>query len=145
MQFFSCANEIQELPGISFQETTLPAQRGTRRSWGRREYDDPGRKARYGGKGLNKFREWISDNLRYIGLILGILAALVAMFFGIRAIAGKFGGKLSSLTDSENKTVSSPVAGSVVTSAESAASSAVSPLSSAESEASSDGGALTEK
>lgn len=108
------------------------------------EYNDPGRKARHGGKGLNKFREWLSDNLRYIGLILGILAALVAMFFGIRAIAGKFGGKLSSLTDSKNKTVSSSVTGSVVTSAESAASSAVSSVSSAESTASSDGGALTQ-
>lgn len=104
------------------------------------EYNDPGRKARHGGKGLNKFREWLSDNLRYIGLILGILAALVAMFFGIRAIAGK----LSSLTDSKNKTVSSSVTGSVVTSAESAASSAVSSVSSAESTASSDGGALTQ-
>lgn len=104
------------------------------------EYNDPGRKARHGGKGLNKFREWLSDNLRYIGLILGILAALVAMFFGIRAIAGK----LSSLTDSKNKTVSSSVTGSVVTSAESAASSAVSSVSSAESTVSSDGGALTQ-
>ena len=128
----------------------LPAHNEEReafRVWGAEElpeYNDPGRKARHGGKGLNKFREWLSDNLRYIGLILGILAALVAMFFGIRAIAGKFGGRLSSLTDSKNKTVSSSVTGSVVTSAESASSSVVSVVSSAESAASSDGGALTE-
>ena len=37
---------------------------------------------------MNNFREWLSDNLRYIELILGIIAVIIGLFFGIRAIAG---------------------------------------------------------
>ena len=44
---------------------------------------------------LNDFREWLSDNLRYILLILGILGILVALFFGVRAVSSRF--------DSENR------------------------------------------
>ena len=36
---------------------------------------------------LNNFREWLSDNLRYILLILGIIAVLAALFFGIRFLS----------------------------------------------------------
>ena len=35
---------------------------------------------------LDSFREWLSDNLRYICLILGILIVLVGVFFGVRTI-----------------------------------------------------------
>ena len=35
---------------------------------------------------MNNFREWLSDNLRYILLFLGIAAALVLLFFGVRLL-----------------------------------------------------------
>lgn len=35
---------------------------------------------------MNEFREWLSDNLRYIMLGVGILLGLVVIFFGIRFI-----------------------------------------------------------
>ncbi len=35
---------------------------------------------------MHNFREWLSDNLRYIMLIIGILILLVLIFVGIRAI-----------------------------------------------------------
>lgn len=38
---------------------------------------------------MNNFREWLSDNLRYIMLGLGILLVLVAMFFGVRAVSAR--------------------------------------------------------
>lgn len=38
---------------------------------------------------MNNFREWLSDNLRYFMLIFGILAVLVALFFGVRAISAR--------------------------------------------------------
>ena len=41
---------------------------------------------------LNNFREWLSDNLRYILLLAGILAVLLALFFGVRTLTG--GGKI---------------------------------------------------
>ncbi|MEE3419813.1 MAG: SH3 domain-containing protein [Lachnospiraceae bacterium] len=41
---------------------------------------------------MDKFREWLSDNLRYILLILVILAALVGIFFGVRALTRTFNG-----------------------------------------------------
>lgn len=37
---------------------------------------------------MNNFREWLSDNLRYIMLIGGILILLLLIFFGIRAVSG---------------------------------------------------------
>lgn len=40
---------------------------------------------------MNNFREWLSDNLRYILLILGILVVLVGLFFGVRALSRRFG------------------------------------------------------
>jgi hypothetical protein len=39
-------------------------------------------------KSLDDFREWLSDNLRYIMLIGGILILLLLIFFGIRAVSG---------------------------------------------------------
>ena len=38
---------------------------------------------------LDNFREWLSDNLRYIGLIFGILVILVGLFFGVRAVTNR--------------------------------------------------------
>ncbi len=40
---------------------------------------------------MNNFREWLSDNLRYILLIIGILVILVGLFFGVRAVSKRFG------------------------------------------------------
>ena len=40
----------------------------------------------------DSFREWLSDNLRYILLILAILAALILLFFGVRAISTRLKG-----------------------------------------------------
>ena len=42
---------------------------------------------------LDNFREWLSDNLRYILLGLAILVVLLALFFGIRAIMGNSSDK----------------------------------------------------
>lgn len=39
---------------------------------------------------LDNFREWLSDNLRYILLGLAILAVLLILFFGGRALMGVF-------------------------------------------------------
>nr|WP_288884945.1 hypothetical protein [uncultured Blautia sp.] len=39
---------------------------------------------------LDNFREWLSDNLRYILLGLAILVVLVVLFFGIKALTGSF-------------------------------------------------------
>ncbi|MGN0399933.1 MAG: SH3 domain-containing protein [Blautia sp.] len=39
---------------------------------------------------LDNFREWLSDNLRYILLGLAILIVLVLLFFGIKALTGVF-------------------------------------------------------
>ena len=47
---------------------------------------------------MNQFREWLSDNLRYILLILGVLAILLGLFFGVRAISRKVAG-----TDTESQ------------------------------------------
>ena len=47
---------------------------------------------------MDNFREWLSDNLRYILLGLGILIILTGLFFGIRACAGNMKG------DSEQET-----------------------------------------
>ena len=38
---------------------------------------------------MDNFREWLSDNLRYILLIIGVLAVLVGLFFGIRFLSGR--------------------------------------------------------
>lgn len=37
---------------------------------------------------MDNFREWLSDNLRYIILIGGILILLLLIFFGIRTVSG---------------------------------------------------------
>lgn len=49
---------------------------------------------------LDNFREWLSDNLRYILLGLAILAVLLVLFFGIKAVTGGFFDK-----EKETKTV----------------------------------------
>ena len=41
---------------------------------------------------LDNFREWLSDNLRYILLGVGILVILTGLFFGIRAVGGLMKG-----------------------------------------------------
>ncbi|MBS6195668.1 MAG: SH3 domain-containing protein [Clostridiales bacterium] len=40
---------------------------------------------------MDNFREWLSDNLRYILLGLAIIAVLLVLFFGIRFLASAFG------------------------------------------------------
>ena len=42
-----------------------------------------------GGCTLDNFREWLSDNLRYIALILGILVVVLGLFFGVRAVVNR--------------------------------------------------------
>ena len=49
---------------------------------------------------MNNFREWLSDNLRYIMLGFFILVILVAIFFGIRFLSSHF----SDDSDTTNKT-----------------------------------------
>ena len=61
---------------------------------------------------LDNFREWLSDNLRYILLGLAILIALVVLFFGIKAITGGFSDKKekepSKKTEQERKSRENP-------------------------------------
>ena len=38
---------------------------------------------------LDNFREWVSDNLRYIMLIFAIAVVCIGIFFGVRAITGR--------------------------------------------------------
>lgn len=40
---------------------------------------------------MDDFREWLSDNLRYILLGLAIIAVLLVLFFGIRFLTSTFG------------------------------------------------------
>lgn len=42
---------------------------------------------------MDEFREWLSDNLRYILLGLAIIAILLVLFFGIRFLSSRFGDK----------------------------------------------------
>ncbi len=67
----------------------------------------------------NDFREWVSDNLRYILLIIGILAALVLLFFGVRAISSSLKG--SSTASAGSSEVKSGVISGAAEAAESAA------------------------
>ncbi|HIX29087.1 MAG TPA: SH3 domain-containing protein, partial [Candidatus Blautia stercoravium] len=51
---------------------------------------------------LDNFREWLSDNLRYILLGLAILLVLVLLFFGVKALTrGSSDGKTK---DTDKKT-----------------------------------------
>ena len=38
---------------------------------------------------MDNFREWVSDNLRYIMLICAIAIVFIGIFFGVRAITGR--------------------------------------------------------
>lgn len=42
---------------------------------------------------MNNFREWLSDNLRYILLGIGVLVILIGLFFGIRAVSKSLNNK----------------------------------------------------
>ena len=42
---------------------------------------------------LDSFREWLSDNLRYLMLIAAILIVLAALFFGVRAMTRSLDGE----------------------------------------------------
>ena len=44
---------------------------------------------------MDNFREWLSDNLRYIALILGILVVVLGLFFGVRAVVNRTDSKQS--------------------------------------------------
>ena len=59
---------------------------------------------------LDSFREWLSDNLRYICLILGILIVLIGVFFGVRTVTRV----LSKGSDAQKVQEDSIVAGSGV-------------------------------
>ena len=59
-----------------------------------------------GRKKVNTIREWISDNLRYILLLLAILAVALAAFFAIRFLRGRNGGA----TDAEEESISAETA-----------------------------------
>ena len=60
---------------------------------------------------MDSFREWLSDNLRYICLILGILIILIGVFFGVRTLTRV----ISSGNGSQQVQEDSIVAGSAVT------------------------------
>ena len=49
----------------------------------------------------DRFREWLSDNLRYILLGLGILIAAVLIFFGIRSLTSVMEGSDNSKSISQ--------------------------------------------
>ena len=42
---------------------------------------------------MDNFREWVSDNLRYILLGLAVIVLAVALFFGIRFLTSAVGDK----------------------------------------------------
>ncbi len=54
---------------------------------------------------MDNFREWISDNLRYILLGGGVLILAVVLFFGVRAITGQ-GKDKKSVSKGQTDTVS---------------------------------------
>lgn len=56
---------------------------------------------------LDNFREWLSDNLRYILLGLAILVVLIVLFFGIRAITGLTTSKEKGTTTEKTQVVDS--------------------------------------
>lgn len=70
---------------------------------------------------MNDFREWLSDNLRYILLILGILVILVGLFFGVRALSRRFGS--SGNDEFSSDSLVSNVSSTVTEASESASSS----------------------
>ena len=43
---------------------------------------------------MDDFREWLSDNLRYIMLGLGIVLVLAILFFGIRFLTNKLSDEM---------------------------------------------------
>lgn len=56
---------------------------------------------------LDNFREWLSDNLRYILLGLAILVVLLVLFFGIRAVTGLVTSKEKGNTTQKTEVVDS--------------------------------------
>lgn len=86
---------------------------------------------------MDNFREWLSDNLRYIMLIAGILVVLIGLFFGVRAITNHVGHQTKNNFSSD-----SVISGGAASEADSSVSEAVSEASSTET--TSDGGALKE-
>lgn len=52
---------------------------------------------------LDNFREWLSDNLRYIILGAGVLIILTGLFFGIRAVGGLVKGDSSGQEQQETE------------------------------------------
>lgn len=56
---------------------------------------------------LDNFREWLSDNLRYILLGLAILVVLIVLFFGIRVITGLTTSKEKGATTEKTQVVDS--------------------------------------
>lgn len=56
---------------------------------------------------LDNFREWLSDNLRYILLGLAILVVLLVLFFGVRAVTGLVTSKEKGNTTKKTQVVDS--------------------------------------
>ena len=56
---------------------------------------------------LDNFREWLSDNLRYILLGLAILVVLLVLFFGVRAVTGLVTSKEKGNTTEKTQVVDS--------------------------------------
>ncbi len=52
---------------------------------------------------MDNFREWLSDNLRYIILGVGVLVILAGLFFGIRAVGGLMKGDSSTQEQQETE------------------------------------------
>ncbi len=59
---------------------------------------------------MNNFREWLSDNLRYILLGAGILIIIAGLFFGVRACTSAMKGDAAEVVDdsSENSEGNDP-------------------------------------
>lgn len=61
---------------------------------------------------MDNFREWLSDNLRYILLILAVLAVLAGLFFGIRFLSQTYAQRTAKADFSSDSIVDSAEAAS---------------------------------
>ena len=64
---------------------------------------------------MNSFREWLSDNLRYIFLIAGVLAVLLGLFFGVREISARMSRDPDAAVLSTANVAAAPGSGDVKT------------------------------
>ena len=72
---------------------------------------------------VNPVREWISDNLRYLLLILVVVIAILVAFLVYRGLSNRSGGRTAELTSTGNETLTTgPVSTTVASSSEDASS-----------------------